>query len=374
MIASAIKIGSRHFLGEGTSIAYPHCNGFVPGGEKLVVGRRLGETDRRLVCVDLRTLREETLPPIPHDGDPTDKPGISHDIALLRPRIAALSRRAAWTLDLEPGARWRKVYAPAQGSKLQDLPSISPDGARLLVGETRPHCHAAVEIDLETLQPRTLFTLPWYANHFHYCPHDPSWIGFSHEGPTEATLDRCWVWHEQRARVGRCVFDQFTAADDPSRPLNVGHERWAFHDTSAYVVAYAVSPGGPRGLYEVFADGRPPRLLRQTNTAWHCNMDASGRIAVIDTSAPWDPVPATGAAYEAGVAAHLKADREKTPNLSDVVLLDLATGEDLHIARVTRTRHPWHPHPALSPDARWLAYTDDTPGRQGSWLVQISAD
>jgi len=367
-----MKILRRHFIGNGTSITYPHCNGFLPGGRKMVYQKNLGGETRRLFVLDLETLESTPLPMIV-PPDPSVRAGISFDIALRSPRIAVIAHRIAWTLDLDrPEAGWRQVYASPEGAKQQDLPSITPDGCRLLTGETRAGSHAAVEIDLATLETRTLFEHAWYANHFHYCPHDPSWIGYSHEGPAETTLDRCWAWHPRHAPQGRCVFDQFSAAEDRARPLNAGHERWCFHDASAYVVAYAVSPGGRRGLYEIFADGRAPRLLRESNTAWHCNMDASGRIAVVDTSAAWDSSPASPDEHRAGVAAHLKADRERLPNLSDVVLLDLETGEDLPVARVTRTRHPWHPHPALSPDGRWLAYNDADPARQGAWLIEIA--
>lgn len=370
---SGRTIEQRRFLGEGTYAAYPHCNGFVPGGEQLIVARRNAILeDSRLLRVNLNTFAVDTLPTLPSTLDDPVRADLYFDVALASPRIVVLSLRSAWVLDLDRGKTWRRIHTVPSGVKLQDLPSISPDGSRVMIGETRPDSHAAVEITVSTGRARTLFSQAWYANHFHYCPHDPSWIGFSHEGATESTLDRCWAWHEQLAPQGRCIFDQFAAATDPALPLNAGHERWTFHDASAHVVAYAVSPGGPRGLYEIFADGRPPRLLRETNTAWHCNMDATGRIVVIDTSAAWDPIPATGDEYADGVAAHLKADREKTASLSDIVLLDLATGEDLHIARVRRTRHPWHPHPALSPDAGWLIYNDADPTGDGAWLVRFA--
>ncbi|RRK00576.1 hypothetical protein Ga0100230_022330 [Opitutaceae bacterium TAV3] len=144
------------------------------------------------------------------------------------------------------------------------------------------------------------------------------WATRTKAPPKKPSIDRCWAWHARHAPEGRCVFDQHAAAEKPALPLNAGHERWSYHDTSAYVIAYAVSPGGKRGLWEIFAapdptQTRPPRLLRESNTAWHCNMDTTGRIAVIDTSAPWDSDPATGAAYDNGVAAHLQADRDRTP-------------------------------------------------------------
>ncbi len=366
-----MKILQRHFLGDRTSFTYPHCNGFLPGGAGVVYRQDVAPNRSVLHCLDLRTFATRALPEIP-SLDPARAPGLAWDVALQTTRIGAISHKVAWVLDDIDAPAWRQVYASPEGVRHQDLPSLTPDGARFLTGENRPDgTFAAIEIDLATDRARTLFTKTWFANHFHYSPHDPSWIGFAHEGRCETTLDRCWAWHAEHAPEGRCVMDQCAVADDPRLPLNVGHERWAFHDTSAYVIAYAMSPGGKRGLWEIFADGRAPRLLRESNTVWHCNMDASGRIAVVDTSAPWDPVPATGEEFYRGRAAHLHADAEKLSYMSDVVLLDLKTGEDLHVARTTRTRHPYHPHPALSPDGRWLIYNDITPGQIGAWLVEF---
>ncbi|HEY9250974.1 MAG TPA: hypothetical protein VIO38_17655 [Rariglobus sp.] len=365
-----MKILSRHFLGENTSIAYPHGNGFTHGATHFVFCRS-GAAGPRLLMCNLESSATVELPAIPNASEVPADAVICFDAALNAPRLAALLGPVAWILDLERGAEWRKVYSQPPDAKVQDLPSLSPDGRRLLLGEDRPGSHSVVEIDVDSLRSRTLFSKNWHANHFHYCPHDPSWIGFAHEGPAEKIIDRCWVWHATKAPEGRVVFDQYRTSDDPSRPLCIGHERWAFHDASAYVIAYAVSPVGKRGLYEMFADARSPRLLWESNTVWHCNMDASGRIAVIDTTAPWDPVPVSGKAYEEGVARHLQADRDRTSNLSDIVVLDLQSRTHLHVAEVVRTRHPYHPHPTLSPDGTWLAYTDAQPGKKGSWLLKL---
>lgn len=366
-----MKVLKRHFLGDNTSYTYPHCNGFLPGGDALIYRQDLEPNRSVLYRLNLKTLESCALPEIP-SLDPTRSSGLAWDVALENSCIGAISHRTAWVLDHVDAKEWRKVYSSPEGVKHQDLPSLTPDGRRFLTGENRADgTYAAVEINLVTNEAKTLFTKPWFANHFHYSPHDPSWIGFAHEGRCEVTLDRCWAWHAEKAPEGRCVMDQCAVADDPRLPLNVGHERWCFHDASAYVIAYAMSPGGKRGLWEVFADGRPPRLLRESNTAWHCNMDATGRIAVVDTSAAWDSVPVVGEEFYRGRAAHLHADAERLSYLSDVVLLDLRTGQDLHVARVTRTRHPYHPHPALSLDGRWLVYNDITPGRTGAWLVEL---
>jgi hypothetical protein len=369
-----MKILSRSFLGKNTSIAYPHGNGFTADGRSVIFCQTTDESGRppRLLTRDLLTSEIRDLPPIPNESSPVGpNTTICFDVAPAAPRVVAIYRADLWSLDLRPGAAWRHVFAQPEGAKIQDLPGISPDGRRCLVGLDEASSHRVVEVDLDSGIVRTLFAKAWHANHFHYSPHDPSWIGFAHEGPAEQITDRCWAWHPTLAPEGRVIFDQFKASDNPSKPLAVGHERWTFHDVSAYVVAYAVSPSSKRGLYEIFADNRAPRLLWESNTAWHCNVNATGRFAVIDTSAAWDPVPASGRDFEQGVARHRQADRDKLSNLSDIVLFDLHTRDHIQVARSARTKHPFHPHPALSADARWLIYTDATPENRGSWLIEL---
>jgi hypothetical protein len=151
----------------------------------------------------------------------------------------------------------------------------------------------------------------------------------------------------------------------------VGHERWGFHDVSAYVPAYAVSPAGRRGLYEIFGDGRPTKLLWENDVLWHCTMDCSGRYAAVDTTGPFRERGLEEDEFRASVERHLEADRTKGSNASDVVLLDLKALRALPVATVERTRHPYHPHPALSPNARWIAWNDSSPGNRGAWVAEI---
>lgn len=366
-----MKILSRHFLGDHAYIAYPHSNCFVDGGKELIHARG---TTAKATLYKLDMASRESRPLLEMGPAAPNETAIWYDVALKKNRIAGIFDNRAWYFDFDaPGLKWTEVYAPAEGNRIQGLPSITADGSKLLCGEYRAGSHVAVEIDLETGKARELFSHAWHANHFHYCPHDESWIAFSHEGPTETTPDRCWMWHETLAPEGKQAFDQ--KSEVPGKFLYVGHERMSFHDVSGYVIAYAVSPAGKRGLYEYFADNRPARLLWESDVMWHCSMDPSGRFAVIDTTGPWDGRGLPAEEIQKAVEAHVKADAQRLPNSSEVVLLDLEKHTDLSLGTVMRTRHPYHPHPAISPDTRWIAYTDaGSQGTPGFWLLAIDTE
>ena len=162
-----MKILQRHFLGDRTSFTYPHCNGFLPGGAALVYRQDTGGDRSVLCCLDLRGFKTRELPAIP-SLDPTRPPGLAWDVALRSTRIGAISHKVAWVLDDIDAPEWRQVYASPEGVRHQDLPSLTPDGARFLTGENRPDgTFAAIEIDLADGRARTLFTKPWFANHIH---------------------------------------------------------------------------------------------------------------------------------------------------------------------------------------------------------------
>lgn len=362
-----MNVLSSTFLGENTYVAYPHANAFCADGETFILGR-MGAASG---LIRLRLNAPEPVP-LASTGSPAHgESAVWYDVALRSPRLAAIFDNAAWMLDLERPGSWDRVYAPQGAARLQGLPSLSADGGKLLCGEDREGAHAVVEIDLESRLSRVLFEKEWHANHFHYCPHDEGWIAFSHEGPAEIVADRCWAWHARHAPQGKPVFPQHSEA--PGRPLCVGHERWCFHDASGYAVAYAVSPVGKRGLYEVFADGREARLLFPSDILWHCDMDATGRFVVVDTTAPWGVSVETEEAFQDALRGHLRADAQRGENRSDVALIDLETREVLPLATVTRARHPYHPHPTIRPDGRWILFNDVAASGPGVWIQEIDS-
>ncbi len=373
-----MRIQSKHFLGLTTAITYPHCNGFLPNGRQVIICNVPHGSEAK-PCLTLLNCDDRTSVPLPEfpfsdDVIHHENATICIDVAQDIPRVFAIYRDIAAYIDIDECGQgtWHLIRTKRNGCKLQGLPSITPDGERCLIAENRDDglC-VLVEYDITTQTERVLFSKSWYANHFHYCPHDPAWIGFSHEGATETIDDRCWAWHETLAPNGKCVFQQAINGKFPDASIFAGHERWCFHDSSALVVAYAVSTQGPRGIYEAFSDDRPSKLIWECNTAWHCNTEHSGRYIVIDTSAAWDHPPASPEEHRKGVEAHLEADRTKSENLSDVVLIDRETRSHLYIGRVSRRKHPYHPHPALSQDGKWLVYTDYSAETRGVWIVEI---
>lgn len=362
-----MKILSRAFLGENTYITYPHCNAFAAGGRILVYMRlHQGLLELRSYDLDARTHTHlQTL------GAASELGRIAwYDVALRAPKVAAVFQNKLWLLDLENPSGWTCAYEPLPAVQLDGLCSITADGNRILCGEIHPESRRALEIDLTTGGVRELFTKTWHSNHFHYCPHDESWVAFSHEGPAESSPDRCWVWHAQYAPQGRVAFDQ--ASEKPGVRLCVGHERWGFHDVSAYVPAYAVSPEGKRGLYEIFGDGRPARLIWENDVLWHCNMDQSGRFVVVDTTGPFGEYKLDEKEFAGHLARHLQTDREKSQNTSDVALLDLKTRKSLCVATVIRTQHPYHPHPALNSQANCIAWNDASESAPGAWAALLA--
>jgi len=362
----SMRILSRSFLGDNTYITYPHTNAFMGNGKGLLYCR-IDEGSVWLIHRNLETGKSEVVSEIGSLSGTGKLPYL--DVAQRAPRVATCFNNAIWIMDLENACRWINIYQCPVEKGLDDLVSLSADGSKLVCMEHEGAQSRAFEIHLESGQIRKLFSMDWLANHAHYSPHDEDWIAFSHEGATESIPDRCWVWHAEFAPQGRAIFDQ--VSDEPGKLLCVGHERWGWHDISGYVVAYAVSPARKRGLYEIFADGRPARLLWENDVLWHCNMDPSGRFAVVDTTGPFQRTSLAEHVFREALDRHLQTDRERGWNTSEVVLIDLKTEEFIHVATVGRTRHPFHPHPAISPDRRWLIWNDDSKHSRGAWLAEL---
>ncbi|WFB36836.1 hypothetical protein P3T73_03545 [Kiritimatiellota bacterium B12222] len=358
-----MKILSKTFLGLDGFTTYPHMNGYVDGGRALVYMRTFADT-RNLFLRDLESGEEKELAAFDKELE-----GSCWDIALNTRRLAMVLSNQAWIMDLDHPEDMKVIYTPDDTCKLDTLCSLTPDGRRLLCGEVRGALNVAIEIDVETGEVRDLFSKRWHANHFHYCPHDDRWVAFSHEGKTEEIPDRCWVWHAEHAPEGKCAFDQ--ASDTPGVLLCVGHERWGFHDVSGYAPAYAHSPAGNRGLYEIFADGRPAKLVWKSDVIWHCSMDLTGRYVAVDTAGPIRDEPYTEKEYAEHLAYFKKHDQAKIPIFGDVAILDLETQDFVYVASARWSKHPFHPHPAISPDARWVAWNDFNPEKKGIWLAEI---
>lgn len=323
---------------------YPHSNGFADGGRSLVLGQMEGD-HVSLWKIRLSDGEERQIARFKVDVDPT-APSLSQvwfDVAESINTLVAMAERTVWLIALDSPDGPRELYRQPDGLTLNPLPSISPDGRRVLINAKRSDgMHGGLMIDVGSGHTEFVVTHVWWANHFHFSPYDPNWIAYCHEGDTMLIPDRMWAWHAAHAPHGQPILDQHW--NDLRRRLSIGHERACFHTGSLLTIAYGVSVGGPRGLYEVFFDRtRSPRLVSEGNRDWHCNVSRDGRWAVVDTTGPHDQ-PGKG--------------WDEATDISDIVLVDMNTGERRAIARSHQVVHPWHPHPTFSPDGRCLVYNE----------------
>ena len=327
--------------------AYPHCNGFADGGKSIVVGQREAE-GVSLWKVELGSGAERMIRRFASGGG-------GYDVAIETNTMAVVGDGGLWLLDLGEGGEGRMVVREPAGMTFDGLPSITADGTRAAVmGSVTKEDNALLLVDLRDGSWREAARFGWWANHVQFSPHDPAWVGLAHEGWVDLVPDRVWAWHAQQAPGGRCIFDQASAV--PGTLLRVGHEMWCWHDTSALVVAYGSSAAGPRGLYELYPDGRKPRLVSEGNRDWHCSASRCGQWALLDSSGPHDLVgPGT----------------ESTRNVSDIVLVNMGTGARSFVARTRCANHPWHPHPVFSPDGEWIVYSEAGSTSEPSGRVHV---
>jgi len=318
-------------------LTYPHNNGFADGGRALILGKNT-QTECSLWKCGLDGLRTELCRfALRSDRDKT----LWSDTAFTANQVVTIAGNKAWIIDLDQGGKIVELYAAPADKSLHPLPSIRADGRQIVIGLKGHDNYQCLRIDLDSGEKRILFEKPWMLTHFHFCPFDPEWIAFCHEGNCAKVMDRVWAWHPEEAPEGRCYFDQM--AHDPQRVLYVGHERWSFHDRSVLIVAYGEGPARPRGIYEAFTDGRSQRLVSEGDRDMHLDVSRDGRWVAIDTSGAFD---APGKGWEDARA------------ISDILVADRVTGERRYVARSRIMNHPSHPHPVFSPDGRYLYYNE----------------
>lgn len=341
-------------------LTYPHSNGFAAGGRLLVLGQQEGN-HVSFWAVDVTTGSERLVGRHPVTTQPQKL--VWFDIAVETDELALVAENTLWLHDLRAESQPRLLYKSPTGMRLDMHCGISRDGHRVIVAEqawnggSAPERSRAVYIDTHSGHSTILFEKPWWMDHMHFCGHDENWIGFSHEGPTHLIPDRVWAWHAVHAPEGRCCFDQ--RSDAPEQFLYVGHERWAMHATSALAVAYGFTAAGPTGLYKVYPDARPARLISASNRDLHCNISPDGRFAVVDTTGPHD---APGKGWE-----------NSDGKVSDIVLVDMSTGRRTFLARSRIGKsHPCHPHPVFSPDGNWLYYNEADESGAGNRVHRVA--
>ncbi len=340
-------------------LPYPHSNGFADGGRSLVLGR-FGQAEISLVKRNLETGKEFILASFASSEllgkgkwfGAEDRLWV--DVAEKTNVAVTVAQNTVWIYDLNQSGPARKLFAAPEDYSLHALPGITMDGTRVVVVAHQLGRSVAWLIDVASGENHSFFESDWAADHFHFCPHDENWIGFSHEGACDLIPDRMWGWHRTLAPQGKAIFDQ--RSEDPQRLLCVGHERWCYHDTSALAVAYGVSPSGPRGLYEIFPDGRLSRLVSPGDRDWHCNVSRDGRWAVVDTTGPHD-LPGKG--------------WEGVHGESDVLLVDMQTGVRTFLAHSRSGKGQAHPHPVFSPDGRWIYFNNTNLAGDAVWIEKV---
>jgi hypothetical protein len=267
-------------------------------------------------------------------------------------QLGFVAENSFWIMDIARPESLRRVYQAPTGHVLAQLPSITANGKFMAASLKYPDgTYAGVRVATETGEMEVLFKKSWWVNHLHFCPHDESWIGFCHEGPAVEIPRRVWAWHAELAPEGNCLFDHGPVG------LAMGHERWCFHATSSLAVAYGIGKSSQAGTYELYPDGRAPRLVGQSDRDWHVGVTRDGRWAVVDTTGPWDRA---GKGWE------------NAEDISDIVLLDMKTGERHFLARSRQyMRHPRHPHPTFSPDGSTIFFNESSPDTTSNRVLRM---
>jgi len=327
--------------------AYPHSNGFAPDG-RLVVGDAWRPA---LHLVDLASGASSELIDL---GHLVDDEILWFDVALRAPLLVTARAGHLLLVTLDRGES-RVLHRSTADASLDHLVAITPDGTLVAAIEHRPHDHRLLLIDTSAGRVTEQLRVPWLANHVQFSPADPDWIGFSHEGPADRIADRVHAFHPRLAREGGDLTDQRALSAVPAHALQLGHERWMFHRPGAIAVAYGDGPD-PRGLWELPVD-RPARLISAGPRDWHCNISRDGSRAVVDT---------TGRATLPG---HGWSQAEEE---SSIVVIDIATGERTIVAHTRFQAHPFHPHPAFTPDGTRIVHNHITAdGRRGIALREV---
>jgi hypothetical protein len=307
----------------GTFFAYPHNNGFYDGVPVLA---KYADGTQYFLSYDPADGREAVL------GSATGLRRFSYyDIA--ENGLAAVCDGAAVTLvDLSGVAPNRVLYKAPEGCKLH-MPAIRPDATAVALTLEKNTAggqeYQLVSIEIESGRATVLMTKPFLLNHAQFSPFAPDWIMVSHEGSASQVKDRIWGWHASLAPDGKNLFAPQTGAN--GRSLLLGHERPLWHKEGQVFCVYAGSAGKPAGLYEVDFSGRS-RVVSEGD-AWHCDISRDGKWAVVDTQGD-------GAA-------------------GDIVAVNCRTGaRAVLVEKIAYARHPWHPHPRISPDGGWIIYNN----------------
>jgi hypothetical protein len=337
-----------------TYFTYPHCNGFLPDGAAVLAQYAKGVNPHVQQPLDYLAFDMETgaVRTVGHCADARTYYCVAKDGVMLAP-----TTRGAHVMDLAKGGAMRTIYTVGADWKVGDVSDISADGREAMLNSFKYSGPGVVAesriegVDVASGKVRRVMDTNWLMNHVHYSPYDPAWVMFCHEGKAD---DRIWTWNAKEAPKGRMLFDQKTA---DGKFFNVGHERAMFHKKATLFVAYRNSSARPIGLYEVTFD-RAAKVVSVYDRYWHCNISRDGRWAVADTIGPVDgtvpkEIPGLG-----------------NDGLCHVLAVNLRTGaREILSSAHAGPMHPYHPHPHISPDGRWVVFNDAV--RKGVVAVEI---
>lgn len=361
-------------------LTYPHANGFADGGRTLVFTEKTAE-GFAIWRLDLLSGAESRV--CVFDAVVPEREVFWFDIATQANVLFAVAGNALCAVDMNEAqagqSKPRVIYREPELT-LDGLVSVSATADKVVFGRHDasgarqvmemslpadlfsaqtpsgkiPSAEAALGTAPVTTAPRVLAAFDWYANHYQISHFDPEWVGFCHEGAAGSVPDRIWGAHPVYAPGGRALLD------NGALDLRVGHEVWAWHAASVFVVAYGESPGRPRGIYEVAAAAvnRPPRLVSEGDRDWHLNVSRCGRWVVADT---------TGSSVQSGCGW------ENANGVSDIIVIDSDSGERRLVASTRyKEKHPWHPHPVFSSNGEFIFFNSANGAGEGGTIAAVA--
>jgi len=334
---------------------YPHLNGFttrtvdgITRDATVVVGEiDMERSTSTLYQVDLETGAERRLGEFQHQPDEKNV-FVWWDVDIAGTTLVSSTSNAVHVVDLTaeiPAPR--EIWRAPEGRVASAIVSLHPDGTRCLASHYPPGLSYGptqlIEIDIASGAATEILDSETMLAHFQYCEADPSWIGFSNQSRLAHNFGpytRAWAYHPDHAPRGQLLWDQQTE----SGLVPASHEVWAFHEVSCVLVAPRdVAPPtapatGQAGLWQLWTDGRPARLVQAANDYSHCSISRDGRWAVVDTGPDAD---------RRGRIELVSMNGEQPP----LTLAEIGWG----------SVHPRHGHPNFSPTGRYVAYTDSDP-------------
>lgn len=155
-------------------------------------------------------------------------------------------------------------------------------------------------------------------------------------------------------------------------------DEWFVHETFLGPTDCVIVVSWHRGLYEVHPEAGQIRTIREFST-WHISADPDGNRIVCDTHFPdiglcivdpdtgeYEPLcypNATNQGFQWAEPTPLVADGEAPgwATMTEAVSAESAYGPQ------------WsHPHPAFSPDGKWVSFTSDRAGHPQVYVVEVS--